>query len=262
MCLHTAARRSATPLKRRGPQHQVRDEAMRKGTHKQVCAVMERWKQGGTYRAPIFLPPPSPLVYKTSRQLTADMQSLSFLSFLSLLSCVLQPIQGHPPLLPPPPRPPPAKVRLVARFLSSASFPPHGQTLHTLACTPSSPPSNCLRSLTQRSKCFEESKVVISTHTRLTDAISQQQQGSTSHNHSVREMILPITVCLSIRLFAFACAHCGTMFPFASSVLASSPIPPFTCVSAAANDHNLEMGSGTLCWGRSATQHNRHELER
>ena len=211
MCLHTAARRSATPLKRRGPQHQVRDEAMRKGTHKQVCAVMERWKQGGTYRAPIFLPPPSPLVYKTSRQLTADMQSLSFLSFLSFLSCALQPMQDRPPLLPPPPRPPPAKVRLVARFLSSASFPPHGQTLHTLACTPSSPPSNCLRSLTQRSKCFEESKVVISTHTCLADVISQQQQGSTSHNHSVREMILAIHVCLSIRLLA--CAHCGTHVP-------------------------------------------------
>ena len=230
MCLHTAARRSATPLKRRGPQHQVRDEAMRKGTHKQVCAVMERWKQGGTYRAPIFLPPPSPLVYKTSRQLTADMQSLSFLSFLSFLSCALQPMQDRPPLLPPPPRPPPAKVRLVARFLSSASFPPHGQTLHTLACTPSSPPSNCLRSLTQRSKCFEESKVVISTHTCLTDAISQQQQGSTSHDHSVREMILPITVCLSIRLFA--CAHCGTHVPihlFRSCILSNPTLHVREC---------------------------------
>ena len=139
MCLHTAARRSATPLKRRGPQHQVRDEAMREGTHKQARAVMERWKQGGAYRAPIFLPPPSPLVYKTSRQLTADMQSLSFLSFLSFLSCALQPMQDRPPLLPPPPRPPSAKVRLAARFSLSASFPPHGQNLHTLACT-SSPP--------------------------------------------------------------------------------------------------------------------------
>ena len=186
-------------MKRRGPQHQVRDEAMREGTHKQARAVMERWKQGGAYRAPIFLPPPSPLVYKTSRQLTADMESLSFLSFLSFLSCALQRMQDRPPLLPPPPRPPPAKVRLAARFPLSASFPAHGQNLHTL------------RSLPPRSKCFEESKVVISTHTCLADAISQQQQGSTSHNHSVREMILAIHVCLSIRLLA--CAHCGTHVP-------------------------------------------------